>query len=82
MCHLVSLGRLIQNERFCLLTKSLTFWAFGVLALFVAFATLYVEENIHNMLALILDPQFKELTCIIEFIGRDRAKILVHEYDR
>ena len=34
------------------------------------------------MLALILDPRFKELTCIIEIISRDRAKILVQKHDR
>ena len=56
--------------------------AFGVLAPFSAFATCFVKEKTHNMLALMLDPRSKELTCITKFIGRDRAKILVQEYDR
>jgi hypothetical protein len=50
--------------------------AFGVLTTFLAFATSFVKEKVHNMLALMLDPRFKESTCITKFIGIGRAKIL------
>ena len=56
--------------------------AFGVLAPFLAFATSFVKDKAHNMLALGLDSIFKELICITKFIGRHRVKLLVQEYDR
>jgi hypothetical protein len=28
-----------------------------------------------------LDPRFKGLTCVCEFVGQERAMKIVHEYD-
>lgn len=53
-----------------------------MLAPFLAFATSFVKEKAHNMLALMLDPVFNELICITRFIDRDRVKLFVQEYDR
>jgi hypothetical protein len=50
--------------------------AFGVLAPFLAFATSFVKEKAHNMLALMLDPIFKESICITRFVGRDKGQAL------
>jgi hypothetical protein len=35
----------------------------------------------HNMLALMLELKFKVLKCVIDFLGHDKAKLLVVEYD-
>jgi hypothetical protein len=35
----------------------------------------------HNMLALMLELRFKVLKCVIDFLGHDKAKLLVIEYD-
>ena len=40
------------------------------------------KDKAHNMLALMLDPKFKELKCIMmEYLEIDRAWIIVEEYD-
>jgi hypothetical protein len=37
--------------------------------------------GVHNTLALMLDPRFKGLKCVIDFFNHDKAKLLVVEYD-
>ena len=56
--------------------------AFGILALFFSICYMFCKGKTHNMLASMLNSRFKELTCISKQIGRDKAKILVQEYDR
>jgi hypothetical protein len=33
--------------------------------------------SVHDM----LDPRFKGLKCVIDFLGHDEAKLLIEEYD-
>jgi len=35
----------------------------------------------HNMLGFTIDPRFKHMQCITNFLGRDRTKV-VGEYDK
>ncbi|KAG0573230.1 hypothetical protein KC19_VG160100 [Ceratodon purpureus] len=56
--------------------------AIGVLKPFLAFADVFNESKAHNMLALMLDPRFKGLECIIEYIGVAKAKEIVQSYDK
>lgn len=55
--------------------------AIGVLKPFLAFAVVFSESKAYNMLALMLDPRFKGLECIIEYIGVAKAKEIVQSYD-
>jgi hypothetical protein len=36
----------------------------------------------HNMMAYMLDPRYKGLKCVVNLIGKDRAWVLVEEYDQ
>jgi hypothetical protein len=36
----------------------------------------------HNMMAYMLDPRYKGLKCVVNLIGKDRAWVLVEEYDK
>ncbi len=42
-----------------------------VLVRFLLFARIFQRGNAHNMIALILDPRFKGLTCVCEFVGQE-----------
>ncbi len=48
----------------------------GVLALFLSFLEAFTIASAHNMLALILDPRFKGLKHVIDFLGHHKAKPL------
>lgn len=52
-----------------------------VLAPFLSFAVRFSSDKAHNMLALMLDLRFKSLDCIIQYVGVDRARAIVQEYD-
>lgn len=52
-----------------------------VLRPFLAFAHKYDEGQAHNMLALMLDPRFKGLEVLQNYVGREVAKKVVDEYD-
>ena len=54
--------------------------AIGVLKPFLAFAVLFSEAKAHNMLALMLDPRFKDLECIIEYVGVSKANEIVKSH--
>jgi hypothetical protein len=43
---------------------------------FLSFKKLATTIIAHNMLPLMLDPRFKGLQCIIDFLGHDKAKLL------
>jgi len=34
------------------------------------------------MMALMFDPRFKGLTCVCEFVGREKTVEIIHEYDQ
>ena len=53
------------------ISNALSIWGFGTIM------SLFVKEKTHIMLTFILGPRSKELTCMIKFIGRDRAEILM-----
>jgi hypothetical protein len=55
--------------------------ALGVLAHFLSFMEFVTTISAHNMLALMLDLKFKGLKCVIDFLGHDKVKLLVVEYD-
>jgi hypothetical protein len=42
-----------------------------ILAPFLLFAWIFQHDNAHNTMALMLDPRFKGLTCICEFVGQE-----------
>ncbi len=49
---------------------------------FLAFAHTFNSTHAHNMCAFQLDPQFKELQCIMEYVGRDMERVVVKECDQ
>jgi hypothetical protein len=49
----------------------------GVLAPFLSFMESITTTSAHNM----LDPRLKGLKCVIDFLGHDKAKLLVAKYD-
>jgi len=42
----------------------------------------FQSGKVHNMLAFMIDPQFKHMQCITNFLGRDRTKVVVGEYEK
>ncbi len=61
-------------------TKKHVIWCgcnVGVLTpFFLSFREFVTIIDAHNMLALMLDPRFKRLKCIIDFLCHDKAKLL------
>jgi hypothetical protein len=55
--------------------------AIGVLQLFLDFCDKFDASMVHNMLALVLDPRFKTLKCVTNIIRRDKAQVIMDEYD-
>lgn len=49
---------------------------------FFAFAHTFNSTHAHNMCAFQLDPQFKQLQCIMEYVGRDMERVVLKEYDQ
>jgi hypothetical protein len=48
-----------------------------VIDFFLSFLTRDNEKRTHNMLALMLDPRFKNLTLIFSFIGHEHGVAIV-----
>jgi hypothetical protein len=53
----------------------------NVLYLFLGFAKTFFQNIIHNMVVLMLDPCFKNMDCIMDYIGKDQATTLMEQYD-
>jgi hypothetical protein len=53
----------------------------NVLHPFLSFAKSFSRERIHNIVVLMLVPRFKGIDCIMDYIGRDQAAILMQQYD-
>jgi hypothetical protein len=51
-----------------------------VLCPFKSFVESFSWEKAHNTIALMLDDCFKGMDCIVDYIGRDQAAILVQQY--
>jgi hypothetical protein len=54
---------------------------FNALGPFLAFSKFYIITKAHNMLAIMLDPYFKNMKIIWDFVGNSLALQLVLEYD-
>lgn len=48
---------------------------------FLMFARTFCEEKAHNMLACVLDPHFKKLQCVIDYVGPKKAKAIGAQYN-
>jgi hypothetical protein len=53
----------------------------NVLCPFMGFAETFSQDRFHNMFALMLDPCFKGMDCIMDYIGRDQVATLMQQYD-
>jgi hypothetical protein len=62
--------------RVCMMVEVL-----AILALFLAFASTYNANKVHNMLALMLDPRFKSFDVVKAFVGQEKMILMVVEYD-
>ena len=49
---------------------------------FLRFSLQFVADRAHNMLSLMLDPRFKGLEYVIQYMGVAAAKQVVEDYDR
>ena len=52
-----------------------------VLQPFLSFPHTFDAGKVHNILALMLDPQFKDLEVILNYVGHDVAKQVIDEHD-
>jgi hypothetical protein len=53
----------------------------NVLCHFWGFVETFSQDRAHNMVALMLDPCFKNMDCIMDYISKDQATTLVQQYD-
>jgi hypothetical protein len=53
----------------------------NVLHPFLGFAKSFFRDKVHNMVALMLDPHFKGMDCIMDYNSRDQVATLVQHYD-
>jgi hypothetical protein len=56
--------------------------AVDVMKPFLRFSLQFVADQAHNMLSLMLDPRFKGLEYVIDYVGVAKAKQVVEEYDK
>jgi len=52
-----------------------------ILEFFFSFFLRFQPCKIHNMLALMLDPQYKGLGLVIQYVGKEQAFQILGEYD-
>ena len=65
-----------------LLYGRMAFESIEVIKPCLAFAVDFTREKAHNMLSLMLDPRYKGLQVIIDYVGREKAMHIVAEYDQ
>jgi hypothetical protein len=53
----------------------------NILAPFLAFSSTYIHSKAHNMLYIVLDPYFKKLKAIRDYVGNSIAIDVVAKYD-
>jgi hypothetical protein len=53
----------------------------GVLNFFLSFMLSFQMPKTHNVLCMMLDPHYKDLGLVIQFVGKERALQIVNEYD-
>jgi hypothetical protein len=61
----------------CIVIKVLS-----ILEPLLSFMRGFQSGKVHNMLAFTIDPRFKHMQCITNFLGKDRTKFVVGEYDK
>jgi hypothetical protein len=49
------------------------------LTIFILFVQIFQCDKTHNMMVLMFDPRFKGLTCVCEFVGREKTMVIIHE---
>ena len=60
----------------------MTFEAIEVIKPCFAFAVGFTREKTHNMLLSMLDPRYKRLQVIIDYVGHEKAMHIEVEYDQ
>ncbi len=53
----------------------------GVLSPFLSFMISFQKPKVHNILCMMLDPYYKGLGLVIQFVGKERAFQITNEYD-
>ncbi len=53
-----------------------------VLQPFLSFFLSFQECKAHNMLSMMLNPHFKGLGLVIQYVGKEKVALIVGEYDR
>ncbi len=53
-----------------------------ILEPFFSFMLFFQPHEIHRMLAFMLDPRYKELRLVIDYVGKEWALRIVGEYDK
>jgi len=86
--HIFLLDVLINDDDFGLtfelgtFAKNIKKEIFGVIEFFLCFLIRYDEKRVHNMLALMLNPRFKNLKLNSSFIGCENGVAISKKYDR
>jgi hypothetical protein len=69
------------DVKFEILYGKMAFEVINVLKLFLAFVMTFNVSIAQYMCTLQLDPSFKGLQCIMEYVGRDKVVTIMEEYD-
>jgi len=64
-----------------ILDGHMAFRGIGCVAPFPWFLKTFTIASAHNILALMLNPRFKWLKCVIDFFGHEKVKLVVIKYD-
>ena len=64
------------------ISRVLAFESNEVIKPYFVFAVDFTHEKAHNMLSLMLDPRYKGLLVIIDYLGRVKAMHIVAKYDQ
>jgi hypothetical protein len=60
----------------------MAFEVINVLEYFLAFIMTFNATTIHNMCVLQLNPRFKGLQCIMEYVSQNKVATIVEKYDQ
>ena len=71
-----------MDSKLQLLYGRMAFESIEVIKPCLAFAVEFTREKAHNMLSLMLDPRYKGLQVIINYVGREKAMHIVAKYDQ
>jgi len=53
-----------------------------ILNAFFSFMVIFKEHKAHNILSMMLDPCYKGLGLVIQYVGKDKTMQIIHEYDK